>query len=141
MFEWNHPCVIGSLVATTAVYLRVIHQTFIAAHVWQLPPRSPINYSTQETQTRRILFTELLAIGEENSWNGRFFSRRLNCEPVACFFDTSRSSTACVWLKPATRCLTKPAMAVIYGSIHSAFGAFCLDVRTLTFCQLVGFPY
>ena len=23
---------------------------------------------------------------------------------------------------------------------HS-FGAFCLDVRTLTFCQLMGFPY
>ena len=24
---------------------------------------------------------------------------------------------------------------------HDCFGAFCLDVRTFTFCQLIGFPF
>ena len=26
------------------------------------------------------------------------------------------------------------------GVVHMNFGAFCLDVRTLAFCQLMGFP-
>ena len=27
------------------------------------------------------------------------------------------------------------------GGVARSFEAFCLDVRTLTFCQLMGFPY
>ena len=68
----------------------------------------------------------------------------LNIQPTAFFFQGPARQLFNLWGILSWRQVVQLLFSKSFGSITSQtqrhFGAFCLAVRTLTFCQLMGFP-